>query len=197
MDRTDLVRLRWRLTGAWLWPSFLVLTVVDAAFVHLLPPQGNSESVPLAWIQSTVLMMLAIVVCSPLLGLVLRRVRRDLPRSVARNYGGTFGVLGISILLLVSGLINHHNVTLDRFARLDASERAEAWIGDHAPEQFQANVQDMDTIGIQAPNVYRACVANVAGTRDYCVVVNRSKPFGSSVSPDGTESNELLDLGAN
>jgi hypothetical protein len=197
MDRSDLVRLRWRLAGAWLWPSFLVLTVVDAAFVHLLPPQGDSESVVLAWIQATVLMMLAMVIGSPVLGLLLRRVRRDLPRSVARNYGGTFAVIGVSGLLLAAGLINHHNVNLNRFARLDASERAEAWIGDHAPAQFQANVEDMDTIGIQPPNVYRSCVSNDAGTRDYCVVVNRSRPFGSGVSPDGTESNELLDQGSN
>ncbi len=197
MDRTDLVRLRWRLTGAWLWPSFLVLTVVDAAFVHLLPPQGETESVVLAWIQSTVLMLLAMVIVSPLLGIVLRRLRRDLPRSVARNYAGTFGVLGVSGFLLVAGLINHHNVSLDRSARLDASQRAEAWIGDHAPPQFQANVQNMDTFGIQPPRFYRSCVANDMGSRDYCVVVDRSKPFGAGVRPDGTESNEMLDEGAN
>ncbi len=197
MDRTDLVRLRWRLTGAWLWPIFLALTVVDATFVHLLPPQGDSEGVVLAWIQSTVLMMLAIALGSPLLGLALRRVRRDLPRTVARNYAGTFAVLGVSAFLLLAGLVNHRSIVTDRAAMLDASQRAEAWIGDHAPPPFMANVQDMDTIAIQVPQIYRSCVTNDTGTRYYCVVVDRSKPFGGGVSPDGSESNALLEQGAN
>jgi hypothetical protein len=197
MDRTDLVRLRWRLTGAWMWPSFLVLTVLDAACVHLLPPQGDTEGVVLAWIQSTVLMLLAIAFVSPPGGLVLRRVRRDLPRTVARNYAGAFAVLGVSLFLLLAGVINHHSVLVDRAARLDASERAEAWIGAHAPAQFQADVQTMDTLGIQVPEIYRSCVTNESGTEFYCVVVNRTKPFGTGVSYAGHESNELLDQGAN
>ena len=197
MDRTDLVRLRWRLTGAWLWPCFLVLTVIDAAFVHLLPPQGDTEGVVLAWIQSTVLMILAIAFARPVLGLAMRRMRRDMPRVVARNYAGTFAVMGVSAFLLIAGLVNHHSVMVDRHASLDASQRAEAWIGDHAPPQFQANVQEMDTVGIQAPEIYRSCVSNDAGTRDYCVVVDRNQPFGSGVTYAGDESNELLDQGAN
>jgi hypothetical protein len=197
MDRTDLVRLRWRLTGAWLWPCFLVLTVVDATFVHLLPPQGDSEGVVLAWIQSTVLMMLAIAFVSPLLGLVLRRVRRDLPRNVARNYAGTFGVLGVSALLLLAGLLNHHTIVIDRAARLDASQRAEAWIGDHAQPEFQADVQELDTYAIQPPQIYRSCVLNPARTRSYCVVIDLAKPFGTGVKYAGDESNELLEQGAN
>lgn len=197
MDRTSLVRLRWRLTGAWLWPCFLTLTVIDAAFVHLLPPQGDGESVVLAWIQSTVLMMLAMIMLSPLLGFVLRRWRGDLPRGVARNYAGTFAVVGVSGFLLAAGLVNHRAITRDRAARLDASQRAEAWIGDHAPPRFQADVEEMDTLGIQPPQVYRSCVTNPAGTESYCVVVDRSKPFGSGVSFAGHESNEMLEQGAN
>jgi hypothetical protein len=196
MDRTSLVRLRWRLTGAWLWPCFVALTVIDAAFVHLLPPQGDSESVVLAWIQATVLMMLAMIVISPLLGFVLRRWRGDLPRGVARNYAGTFAVVGVSGFLLAAGLINHHDITRDRAARLDASERAEAWIGDHAPAEFQANIREMDTDPIQPPQVYRSCVANAAGTRYYCVVVDRSKPFGAGVKFAGHESNMMLEQNA-
>ncbi len=197
MDRTDLVRLRWRLTGAWLWPCFLVLTIVDATFVHLLPPQGDREGVVLSWIQSTVLMMLAVAFASPLGGLALRRVRRDLPRSVARNYAGTLAVLAVSALLLLAGVINHHNVTVDQAARLDASQRAEAWIGDHAPAEFQDDLQEMNTDPIQAPEIYRSCVSNPAGTESYCVVVDRSKPFGSGVTFSGHESNQLLDQGTN
>src|SRR5262245_26357900 len=34
-------RLRWRLRGAWQWPTFVVLTVVDTILVARLPFQGE------------------------------------------------------------------------------------------------------------------------------------------------------------
>src|SRR3982750_5008925 len=34
-------RMRWRLIGAWRWPLFLVLTVLDALIVVWLPPNGT------------------------------------------------------------------------------------------------------------------------------------------------------------
>lgn len=33
-------RMRWRLAGAWQWPVFVVLTVVDALVLRALPPTG-------------------------------------------------------------------------------------------------------------------------------------------------------------
>src|SRR3954469_11778484 len=40
-DRFWTRRLRWRLIGAWRWPLFLVVTVLDAVIVHWLPPNGT------------------------------------------------------------------------------------------------------------------------------------------------------------
>ena len=34
-------RLRWRLSGAWQWPTFAVLTVVDAVILARLPFSGG------------------------------------------------------------------------------------------------------------------------------------------------------------
>src|SRR5262245_17358113 len=34
-------RLRWRMRGAWQWPAFAALTVVDALLIALLPFQGD------------------------------------------------------------------------------------------------------------------------------------------------------------
>ena len=31
-------RVRWRLRGAWMWPTFVVVTLVDGLVLHLLPP---------------------------------------------------------------------------------------------------------------------------------------------------------------
>lgn len=195
MDRTDLVRLRWRLRGAWLWPSFLALTLVDAAVVHWLPPAGDSEALLGAWLIATVLMLAAIGLLSPGLGLLIRRRRRDLPRSVARNYGGTLAALLVSLALVAAGIANHAVITRDRAAMADALARAQAWIGAHAPAPFMTDLHHLSAIVIEAPELYRVCVANGLATRTYCVVVDRAQPFGRGVRFAGYESNTLLDQG--
>jgi hypothetical protein len=196
MDRTHLVRLRWRLSGAWLWPMLLVLSVVDAAVVHGLPPAGDSEGAVGAWLLSSALMLIAVVIARPVLGPALRRVRRDLPRTVARNYAGTLGALGVSIALATGGIVHHPAILQDRAAKIEAHNRAEAWLGDHAPSQFMANVPNyLDTVPIQPPDIYRTCVANTTFTRFWCVTENVTRPFGSGVHFSGTESNFMLEQG--
>jgi hypothetical protein len=195
MDRTDLVRLRWRLSGAWFWPSFIVLTLVDGAIIHWLPPEGDSASAIGAWLAATTLMLVAVVFLGPVFGALLRRRRGDLPKLVARNYAGTFLALGVSVALVAVGLAHHPTITRDRAAMLDASQRAEAWIGAHAPPQFMTDISQMSTVEIQAPELYRSCVENLSATKTYCVVVNRAKPFGTGVHFAGYESNQLLEQG--
>jgi hypothetical protein len=196
MDRTDLVRLRWRLTGAWLWPTFILLCLIDAVVGHLVPPAGDSESAVSGLLTGAGLMLLAIAFLSPPLGLLMRRVRRDLPRPVARNYAGTAAALGVSVALALAGVLHHDQVTADRAAVQDATERAEAWIGAHAPPRYLGDLHRIDTVGIEVPRLYRSCVSDAAGTSFYCVVVDRSKPFGTGVRYSGHESNELLEQGA-
>ena len=33
-------RIRWRLRGAWMWPSFVAVTLLDGLILHLLPRSG-------------------------------------------------------------------------------------------------------------------------------------------------------------
>ena len=46
----SLTRLRWRLRGAWLWPSFLVLSLADATIIHAMPPAGDSATWVGGWL---------------------------------------------------------------------------------------------------------------------------------------------------
>ncbi len=192
MEAAPLVRLRWRLKGAWLWPSFVLLTFVDAAVVHGLPFSGDSASLVPGWLFSVVGNLLAIIVLTPPVALVTRRVRPDMPRLIARNYAGALITVAVTATLLIAGLVHRQSVDSDRAALADAAARAEAYIGDHAPAEFQENLRSLDTYVVQARSVYRSCVSNGAGNRHYCVVVNRAQPFGRSVHYAGSESNSLL-----
>ncbi len=195
MDAAPINRLRWRLRGAWLWPSFVVLSLADAAVIHDLPPSGDSASWVSGWVLGAVLSLLAIVIFARFLGRAIRRLRPDMPRIVAQNYAGAVITLAVTLLLLAGGLIHHPVIASDGVALQDATARAEAYIGDHAPQAFQPGLHRLDTYPVQSPIVYRSCASDPTRTRYYCVVVNRTEPFGRSVHYAGAEPNWLLAQG--
>ncbi len=196
MDAAPLVRLRWRLRGAWLWPSFVLLSLVDAVSVHRLPISGDSASLVSGWLTGLVGNLLMVIVLTPPVARLVRRLRPDMPRLVARDYAGALIVVAVTASLLTAGLLHRQSIDADRAAFADAAARAEAYIGDHAPAAFQENLSSLDTDVLQARRIYRSCVENRAGTRHYCVVVDRGQPFGRSVHYAGAESNGLLSQGA-
>jgi hypothetical protein len=192
------VRMRWRLRGAWMWPTFVALTLLDGAIVSWFPLAGDSESPVGGWLLGLFLSLLGIILVAPLLARGLRRYRRDMPPVVARDYAGTAVVVTVTVMLLVIGLAHRQAIASDQRALQDAIARAQAFIGDRAPLQFQfqRTLSNVDTLPIQPPDIYRVCVRNRQRTTDYCVIVNRSEPFGSSVKFSGSEPNSLLGQGA-
>lgn len=195
MERGWLHRVRWRRRGAWLWPMFVTTAIADAAIGHLRPTAGDSESVAAAAIIGLALNLLAVLLLSRPLGALLRHARGDLPGIVARNYAGTSVVLAVTIVLLALGLIHHGTIVSDEAAMRDATVRAQAWIGDHAPAQFRRNVPLSNTFVIQAGSLYRTCVPGRHGTRSYCVIVKPQLPFAQSVRFDGYEPNSVFGQG--
>lgn len=197
MEHARLYRWRWRWRGAWLWPTFVALTVIDAVVGHLRPAAGDGESLAAAAIAGLALNLLVVLFLSRPLGTLLRRYRPDLPRVVARNYAGTIVVVLVTAALLTIGLVHHATITGDRAAMRDATVRAQAWIGDRAPPEFRRNVMRSNTFAIQPGSVYRTCVPGERTGRSYCVIVRTQLPFARSVSFDGYEPNSVFSQGVN
>lgn len=195
MDLSWLVRARWRMVGAWMWPAFVVLAVVDGVIGHLLPAAGQSASLVGAIVLGLVVNLVVVILGSRPAGMLLRRGRPDLPPAIARNYGGAACVVLVTVGFLAAGLVHHPQIVSERAAMNDAAARAAAWIGDHAPAPFRVDAARLDTVAIQPGSVYRACVANPRGTRDYCVIVDDRRPLSRSVVPAGSEPNAVLDRG--
>ncbi len=191
-----LIRMRWRRAGAWLWPSFIVLIVLDGVIGHLLPPAGTTETVVAAALLGLVLNVIAVLLLSRPLGMLIRRFRPDLPSVVARDYGGTAVVFAVAAILLTAGLVHRPAIQARQRDVNDAIARAQAWIGDRAPDEFRRNLQFVSLLTIQPGTIYRACVPSVHGDRSYCVIVNRNLPFERSVTFSGYEPNSVLDEGA-
>jgi hypothetical protein len=195
--RARLVRMRWRHAGAWLWPSFIALTLADAAIGHLLPPAGSGESLAGAALLGLVANLIAVLLLARPLGMLLRRVRGDLPMIVARDYGGTAVVVAVTAIIAIAGVAHRSAMDATQRSMQDAITRAQAWIGDRAPAEFRRNLQFVSLLTIQPGSIYRACVPNTAGTKSYCVIVNRKLPFERSVTFSGYEPNSVLGAGTN
>ncbi len=195
MDGARWARLRWRLRGAWLWPTFALLMLIDAVVGHELPPQGDSQSWASAWLVAVLTMLVAMIVLSGAVGLLIRRLRTDMPRVVARDYAGTAVIVIVSAALLGAGLVHRSAISADRVALQEAVARAQAWIGTRAPVAFRGDLRYTSTYVIQPRSVYRTCVRNRRHTRTYCVVVHMRVPYARSVSFSGYEPNSALSAG--
>jgi hypothetical protein len=195
MDLSWVVRARWRMVGAWMWPAFVILAFADGVIGHALPLAGDTESVMGGILLGLIANLVAVVLLAWPLAMLLRLRRRDLPTAIARNYTGTLGIVLVTLAFAAIGLGHRAAIASDRATMRDAAARAAAWIGDHAPGQFQADAADLTTVVIQDRVLYRVCAANAAGSRDFCVVVDERRPAARSVVPAGSESNQTMARG--
>lgn len=197
MDGAWLHRARWRWRGALLWPTFVVAVFADGAIAHWRPFAGDSQSMGSGVLVGAIANLLGVVLLSAAAGAALRRLRPDMPRLVARNYGGTFVVVAISLLMLAIGEVRHGGIVGRRRALDDAVSRAEAFIGARAPAEFRVNAQDTDTFTIEPGVLYRTCVPSRDRPRFYCVIVKPRLPLDRSVVPAGGEPNAVFAQGVN
>jgi hypothetical protein len=193
--RSRLARVRWRRRGAWLWPTFVLLTAADAVIGHELPPIGDSQKIFAAVLLGGIFNLLGVIVLSWPLSLVLRRVRPDLPALVARDYAGTFVVVAITAALLGAGIAHRSTILQRSTDARDAATRAEAWIGARAPAAFRRDAARLDTLTIEPGRLYRSCATSADGKRSYCVIVKMWLPAARSVSFAGHERNAVFATG--
>jgi len=183
MDRTPLIRFRNRLRGAWMWPTFIAAIVADALIGHAYPSLYNSESVVAAGLFGAVASLILIAVTVPASGWLLRRLRPDLPKVVARDYTGTTTILTVTLILLIAGLGNRNAVAAANRDFHAAEARGISYIERHAPPQWRDESRTAQIFGIQPPQIYRVCVQDLLRVF-YCVIVNeRSVRYAGHESP--------------
>ncbi len=175
VERLWLTRLRWRMRGAWLWPAFFALTLVDGVLITQLPPY---DSPPPGLVGGLLLAgfanLLVVAVLAPLAGSALRRrLRPDLPRAIAADYAGTVLICGLTALLVVAGIAHRPAVAAqaDDEAALTAAVRA--YVAAHAPE-WAPGLPATD-VRTYAPEVYRACVPGPDPRRSLCLIVDTDR----------------------
>jgi hypothetical protein len=175
MQRGDieqgLRRWRWRLRGAWQWPAFALLTVVDTALLVALPfyepgPGGVVPALLLAGFAN----LFVVAVAAPLVGRLVRARRPDLPRLIARDYAGAVLLVALGVAFAAGGLL-HRPAAAAADAKVEAVRRSlHAYVLNTAPE-LRAHLGTTDIRRLE-PDLYRACVAKRRPGRWLCLFVS-------------------------
>ena len=163
-------RLRWRLRGAWQWPAFLALTLVDAVLLVLLPPyDGAPEHLFPGVLLAGFVNLFAVVVLAPPLGRVLRRRRPDLPRLVASNYAGATIVTALTAALVTAGVAHRSAVRAEEGRLQEVALAMRDFVLEQAP-QYRGSLGAVDTIRIDT-DYYRACIPGEDARHWFCLFV--------------------------
>lgn len=177
LDRQEgaqgLRRLRWRLRGAWLWPTFVVATLLEMVLLHVLPVQGDSTGWVGALLAAGCLNLLAVVVVGGVGGPVLRRRRPDLPKVVADDYAGTVALGLMAAAFVVAGLVHAPRIADREEAFAQQSRAVRAWIAANGNAFARAHISRANSILLD-DDLYRTCVPARDPKRPLCLIVDTS-----------------------
>ena len=177
-------RIRWRMRGAWLWPSFVVLTLAEGVALEVLPVAGDGPGGVLPGVLLAGFANLIVVAAgAPLAARRLRRRRPDLPRVIADNYAGTALLCAVAAAIVALGLVHRPSVLA---AQDDARAQAAAvhdYVVAQAPE-YAPGITLADPMRLDG-DLYRTCVPGPDPKRWLCLFVNTGqRPAGVTLDHD-------------
>jgi hypothetical protein len=175
-------RLRWRLRGAWQWPAFAALTVVDAALAAWLPWTGEGADAIGAFLFAAFVNLIAIAVLAPFRGMALRRRRRDLPFMIARDYAATGLLVFIGLALLAGGVLHRSALNAERADERAVLVAVHTYLSTENPRLVPA-LETLDSRKLEDDN-YRACIFPPHERLPLCFFVNTNQsPAGITRDP--------------
>jgi hypothetical protein len=167
-------RVRWRLRGAWLWPTFVTATVAEMALLHWLPVQGDSTRWISGLLVAGCLNLIAVVVLGGPGGMALRRRRPDLPKVVASDYAGTAALAVVALSLVAAGLAHRPGIA-DRRAAFDEQLLAvHRWVTQNGDAYANAHLSAADTVVVDE-ELFRTCVPSRDPKRSLCLIVDTTR----------------------
>lgn len=184
VERVWIRRLRWRMRGAWQWPTFAALTLVDAVLLTELPFYEEGPGTLVAGMLVAMFFnLLAVAVVGPLLGVRLRRRRPDLPKVIATDYASTAVLAVICAGLLAGGLLHRPAVAAERADVAAVAAVTHDYVVAQAPE-YRDGLAGIDAMRVEE-DLYRSCVPGPDSRRWLCLFVSTDqRPPGVVADPD-------------
>jgi hypothetical protein len=175
-------RVRWRLRGAWMWPSFLAITLLDGLILHLLPPIGTGVDLIPAILLAIFGNLIMIGAVAPWLA------RRTWNRRPAAEPGappkaqlevltdriGTGLLLATVVGVLAAGLAARPTVVSET---RDTERNADAFrslILSRGDNELIRNLETANTVRL-GEDFFRTCVARDDRRHYFCAFIDTSK----------------------
>jgi hypothetical protein len=177
--------------GAWLWPAFFGLTLLDGLVIWRLPPyDGAPPGLVGGILLAGFANLLLVALVAPLVGRRLRRVRQDLPKVIAIDYAGTALVGMLAVIVVAAGIVHRPAITAKAEARTDAVAAVRDRVRLAEP-QFAAGLGAEDVLELE-PDSYRVCVPGPDPERWLCHIVDVDRDPPRVFRDDSMEPNSSL-----
>jgi hypothetical protein len=188
-------RIRWRLLGAWRWPLFLVLTVLDALIVVWKPPNGREALFVPALVICSFANLFLIGAIAPWLArrLVARQGQHPPSPSfppanhlelVTDRIASAVLALG-AVGLVAAGLASGKPRVCVTARACHVGDAAVSFVNAHAPPEVRRNIDTANSYRLGDAGLFRVCIEYNDRRRAYCMFVDASKkPISVRRDPD-------------
>jgi hypothetical protein len=158
-------RMRWRLRGAWMWPTFAVVTFLDGFLLHALPPERTGVALIPGILLATFANLVLVGAVGPWLARRLWKRRPAAepdapPRAqleVLSDRIGT-GLLVASVFgVLAAGLASRPTVIAETNERERAAKELYRFVEGHGDAELRRNLEASDTVRL-AQGYFRSCI---------------------------------------
>ena len=182
MDRDERfwpARVRWRLRGAWMWPTFVAVTLLDGLIMWRLPPVGGGVDPIPALLIATFGNLALIALVAPWLA---RRTWKRRPAAepgappraqleVLTDRIGT-GLLVASVLgVVVAGLAARPLVVSETKETERNAKAFRSFILARGDQELIRNLETANTIEL-GDTLFRTCVARDDRRRFFCTLID-------------------------
>ena len=190
-ERFWLSRLRWRLRGAWQWPAFAVLTLLDGFVLDRLPPQAPDR---LNFIEGVLIATFANLVLvgalAPFLAKRLARRREATlatagapapspeasraQREVLQDRVATALLAAGLAAAVVSGIANRPAIVSETEATEEVARQLRDYVARSGDHELQRNLETANTIRL-SEGYFRVCIARDDRRRHFCLLIDTAE----------------------
>jgi len=193
-------RMRWRLRGAWMWPSFVAITLLDGVLLHALPPVRDGIDLIPGILIATFANLVLIGAVGPWLA---RRIWKRRPVAepaappkaqleVLSDRIGTgllvAGVFGV----LAAGLAARPVVVAETDERQRAAEELLNFVNAHGDDELRRNLEASDTAKL-GDGYFRSCIPDDEREGWTCFFLDATGPDTTIVRDPSAVPNERSD----
>jgi hypothetical protein len=173
-------RLRWRLRGAWQWPAYAVLTVLDALILHALPPAQTEPGFAAGLIVASFANLFLMGAVAPwlarrLAGSERARGENGVPLAVRTEIlkdRAAAILLGLATLGLVAVGLVSYPLNVNETEKLERNrELFTDYLLREAPHEIIRNKDTANTIRLEE-GYFRTCVNYDDRSRVWCVFID-------------------------